>query len=140
MVGYVILNPGCAPRVPQYFNIADLVIVYEHFHDKFISPPKDDSFFGYLDKVDNGHGQRLMLPQISNHFPSSKYGVMIHDTKFKSLDDLRHLVTDLIQIKGISALFITDIEIEKKDIYADWSSYFPEFISMVNEANNSLLF
>jgi hypothetical protein len=81
-----------------------------------------------------------MLPESSTHFPSSKYGVMIHDTKFNSLDDLQSLVTDLIQIKRIGALFITDIEIEKKDIYADWSSFFPEFIKMINGANNSLLF
>jgi hypothetical protein len=138
MVGYVILNPGCAPRVPQYFNIADLVIVYEHFYDTFISPPKDDSFYAYLDKVDNRHGQRLMLPQSSTSFPSSKYGIMIHNTTFKSHKDIHSLVFDLIQHKRIGALFITDIEIEKRDIYADWSSFFPELTKILNEANNSL--
>jgi hypothetical protein len=137
----MVLNPGCAPRVPQYFNIADMVIVYEYFHDKFINPPKDDSFFQYLDNVNSSHGQRLMLPQSSiPHWPENKFGVMIHDTKFKNPTELKELVFDLVQVKKVGGLFITDIEIGKSDIYADWSSFFPEFIELIALANDSLLF
>ena len=106
-VGYVVLNPVCAPRVPQYFNIADMVIVYEHFHDKFINPPKDDAFFHYLDNAKSNQGQRLILPQsYIPHWPERK----IHDTIFKNPSELKELVFDLVQVKRIGGGCLCGLE------------------------------
>ena len=34
-IGFVVLNPGCAPWHDGYYSIADLVIVFEQTYDKF---------------------------------------------------------------------------------------------------------
>jgi hypothetical protein len=83
---------------------------------------------------------KLMLPKSSDTAPISKFGLMDHDfLPGKSQDDkvtaLRSLVFDLVQVKRIGAIFITDIEIGKGDIYANWSSFWREFIDFVAEAN-----
>lgn len=184
--GYVLLNPGCAPRHDAYYNICDLVIVFEHFHNNFMNPPLDDWAFQHLvdhcseARVDgthpiimedqtNGtlpmasepvderlfdsptpvsdspipvsvHGMKLMLPKSSDAAPISKFGLMDHDflpgkSQHDKVAALKSLVFDLVQVKRIGAIFITDIEIGKGDIYANWSSFWREFIDFVAEAN-----
>jgi Spherulation-specific family 4 len=140
ILGYVILNPGCAPRRQEYFNIADLVIVYENYYERFRSPPVTDPLFNYLRT--GYHGMPLMLPQSSSNMPSSKFGVMIHDfdTTGDTLSKLRSLVNELVQTKRVGAVFITDIKIKVADIYADWSSFWPEFVRFVAEADQNFLY
>jgi len=51
------------------------------------------------------------------------------------LTKLKAVINDLVQIKRIGAIFITDLEIGNEDIYADWSSIWSEFIEMIAEAD-----
>ena len=138
--GYVVLNPGCTPRNDAYYNIADLVVVFEHFYHNFIRPPLDDPPFQYIRDMNPSDGLKLMLPQSSNSRPSFNFAVMIHDflpsqSREVKLNKLKAVINDLVQIKRIRAIFITDLEIAKEDIYADWSSFWSEFIDMIAEAN-----
>jgi len=144
--GYVILNPGCAPTHPGYYRLADLVIVFEHHHQSLVSPPLDSPEFQYLSKVGQNHGLKLMLPQPSRA-TMPKFGVMIHNllpgqTREAKLTEMHMLVHDLVQVKRVGTLFITDVQIEDADVYANWSSVWQEFIGMVAEATklNSFLY
>ena len=137
--GYIVLNPGC-PAHKGYFDIADLVVVSERNHLKFIIPPAHDSNFRYLATVGRDYGLKLTLPQPAKPQHTSKFGVIIHgllpDTSHSDkLVELRKLVHDLVCIKRVGTLFITDVELEKADIYAHWSSFWTEFIEIVAEAN-----
>lgn len=74
-----------------------------------------------------------------------KFGVMIHDlfpgqTREAKLAEMRMLVHDLVQVKRVGTLFITDVQIEDADVYANWSSIWQEFISAVAEATKSSSF
>jgi hypothetical protein len=142
MVGYVVLNPGCAPRDDAYYNIGDLVIVFEHFYRNFINPPLDDWIYGYLADDNPERGLTLMLPESSRDSPSSKFGLMVHDflpeeNREKKLAKLKETVFDLAKVKHVRAIFITDLEIGKVDIYAHWSCIWHEFVSFVAQANSS---
>lgn len=69
----------------------------------------------------------------------SKFGVMVHDllpgeTREAKLAEMQIIVHDLVQVKRVGALFITDVQIEDADVYANWSSVWQEFIGMVAEA------
>lgn len=137
--GYVILNPGCAPWHNGYYSIADLVIVFEDFYRIFTTPPLDDRPFQYLAERNIADGMRLMVPQSSSTIPSFKLAVMIHDflptqSRVVKLTQLRTLVYDLVQVKGLGAIFITDLQIKKEDVYADWSSFWQEFIGFIAQA------
>jgi hypothetical protein len=142
--GYVILNPGCAPTHPGYYGLADLVIVFEHHHQDLISPPLDSPEFKYLSKAGQNQGLRLMLPQPSRA-TLPKFGVMIHDllpgqTREAKLEEMQMLVHDMVQVKRVGALFITDVQIKDADVYANWSSIWQEFIGMVAKATKSSSF
>ena len=133
------MNPGCAPRREEYFDIADLVIVYENQYERFLSPPTDDPAFNYLRT--GRHGTPLMLPQSSSKLSPAKFGVMIHDfADIDTLRKLRSLVNELVQAKRVGALFITDIKIKVADIYANWSSFWPTFIRFVAESEQNFLY
>jgi Spherulation-specific family 4 len=143
MVGYVVFNPGCAPRDDAYYHIADLVIVFEHFYHNFINPPLDESVYVYLAHDIPENGLTLMIPEPSNDSPISKFGLMIHDflpeENYKDkLVKLKEMVFDLVQIKRVRAIFITDLEIKKVDVYANWSHIWHEFVNFVAQANSSI--
>ena len=102
-------------------------------------PSFEDPPFQYLAEASPSCGMKVMLPQSSRHCPSFKFALMIHDflptqSREVKLKILRAVIYDLVQVKQMGAIFITDIEIEKKDIYADWSSFWPEFIKIIAEA------
>ena len=139
-IGFVILNPGCAPRHPGYYDIADMVIVFEYFHYDFSFPPLEDPVYRHLCDVDSSHGMRLMLPESSEQSPASMFGVMVHDflasqRQQSKLLHLKDLIYDLVRVKRLKALFVTDIEIQKLDVYANWSSFWEDFINIMAEAN-----
>jgi hypothetical protein len=143
MIGYVIFNPGCAPRDDAYYGIADLVVVFEHFYRDFINPPLHESVYAYLaDDIPEG-GLTLMIPESSKDSPTSKFGLMIHD--FLPEEDhgdkiakLKEMVFELVQVKCVRAMFITDLEIEKVDIYANWSHFWHDFVGFTAQANSSI--
>jgi hypothetical protein len=115
------------------------VIVYENYYDRFLSPPITDPTFDYLKT--GSYGTPLMLPKSTPKMPSSKFGVMIHD--FDNVDTfskLRSLVNELVQCKRVGSLFITDIKIRMADVYADWSSFWPEFVRHLAEAEQNFLY
>jgi Spherulation-specific family 4 len=142
LLGFVVLNPGCAPRHEGYYDIADLVIVFEHFTHNFVNPPLNDPAFEYLADGSPDGGMTLMLPQVSSSIPKLKLAVMVHDffsnlspaERIKALEDI---VSDLVQRKCIGAVFFTDVQIEKEDIYAKWSSFWTEFVDAVVNANRN---
>ena len=141
------MNPGCTPRHQAYYEFADLVVVFEHDHRNLINPPLDYPPFEYIPKVGPSHGLRLTLPQSTLATPSSKFGVVVHDllageTKEDKVAELKTLVHDLVQMKRVGAVFITDIEITEKDVYGNWSSIWKDFVSTVAEARevSSLLY
>ena len=135
--GYVVLNSGC-PVKDVYFAISDMVVVFEHDYFAFTSPPLNHPAYEHLTKVGRNHGRKVMLPQFSTAAPASKYAVMIHDflprgEQKTQLEELGVVVHDLVRVKRVGAVFVTDIEIEKADVYANWSSFWTEFIRMVAE-------
>ena len=70
---------------------------------------------------------------------------MVHDvlpghTREAKLAEMQMLVHDLVQVKRVGTLFITDVRLEDADVYANWSSIWQEFIGMVAEATKSSLF
>ena len=147
MYGYVVLNPGCATTHAPYYSLADLVVVFEHYYFDLIYPPIESPDFRYLTNVAPNHGLKLRLPKPSRQTPASKFGVMLHDflpggSHHAKLVEMRPLIHDLVQIKRVGAVFITDVQIKNADIYANWSSIWKEFIGMMSEANksSSLLF
>ena len=120
------------------------MVVFEHHHKDLISPPLDSPEFQYLSNVGSNHGLRLMLPRPSRT-TISKFGVMVHDllpgqTREEKLAEMRTLVHDLVQVKRVATLFITDVRLDDADVYANWSSIWQEFIGMVAEATKSSLF
>jgi len=79
-----------------------------------------------------------MLPEVTEKSPSSKMAVMVHDFlpaqgRAIKLHRLKGVLRDLAEKKQLAAIFITDIEIEKEDIYAGWSSFWTEFIKTMDE-------
>lgn len=143
-LGYVVLNPGCTPRNDAYYSLADLVVVFEHFYRNFTRPPLHDPPFQYLVDVSPKHGIKFMLPQSSIPTPSFKFAIMVHDflpnqSREVQLSRLKTVINDLVRVKRLGAIFITDLEIEKEDIYADWSSFWPEIIKIIAEANQFIL-
>ena len=67
---------------------------------------------------------------------------MIHDFlpalgRQAKLIYLKAIIYDLVQVKRLGAIFITDLEIGKQDIYADWSSFWHDFIGIVAQANGT---
>jgi hypothetical protein len=135
------LNPGCPPSA-SYFNIADLAIVFEHDLSSLVNPPVDTFNYQYLAKVRPNHGLKLTLPQPSPLSPASKYAVIVHDFRPEDpekskLDELKVLICDLVQVKRVAALFVTDLSIGESDVFGDWSSFWPQFVAMVAEAGRA---
>jgi len=122
--------------------MADLVIIFEHHYRDLINPPLQSPPFQYLANVGANHGMKLMLPQHSRLTPAFKFGVMLHDflpgkSRETKLTEMLSLIHDLVQVKRVGAVFITDVEIKNADIYANWSSIWDEFTSMMANANKS---
>jgi hypothetical protein len=83
---------------------------------------------------------KLMLPESTENSPASMFGLMVHDFltaqgQESKLLHLKDLVYDLVRVKRIKAFFITDVEIQKRDIYANWSSFWEDFIGFMAGAN-----
>src|SRR5579862_1249324 len=99
-------------RSMEYYRRADLVVVFEHHHRDLINPPSDSLKFQYLSKIDFDHGLRLMFPQLCRTTPASKLDVMIHDllgvTRERKLAEMQTLIHDLVQVKRVGSIFITD--------------------------------
>ena len=134
----MVLSPGCIPRNETYYELADLVVVAENDHHTLINPPLDYPPLEYLSKTRPGHGLKLMLPEASSTAPAAKFGVLIHgllgETQEKKLSELQILVHDLVQMKRVAAVFITDIKIKEMNVYGNWSSIWDEFIRLLAEA------
>jgi len=142
LAGFVVLNPGCAPRHEGYYNIADLVIVFEHFTHNFVNPPFNDPAFAYLAEGSPDGGMTLMLPKVSSSIPKSKLAVMVHDfypnlPPGERIQALDAMIADLVDRKRMGAVFFTDVQIAKEDIYANWSSFWAEVVDAVVNANRN---
>jgi len=133
-----VFNPGCIPRNDTYYELADVVVVCENNHHTLMNPSLEYAPFEYLSKARPGHGLKLTLPEASSTAPASKFGILIHDlkgeTQEQKLSELQILVHDLVQMKRVSAVFITDIKIKEMDVYGNWSSIWDEFIRLMAEA------
>ena len=120
--------------------MADVVIVFEGAYHSFVNPPiLKYSAYEYLPNADPNHGLKLKLPQPSDDLPSWQFGVIINgllpkSTKNTKLHEMRELVYDLVQIKRVSAIFITDVEEKDADGNKNWSLVWDEFISMLADA------
>jgi hypothetical protein len=136
----VVLNPGCIPSKDKYYDLADLVVVFENDQHTLMNPRLDHAPLEYLSKARAGHGLKLALPEASSTAPASKFGILIHDlqgeTQEQKLSELQILVHDLVQMKRVSAVFITDIKSKEMDVYGNWSSIWDEFIRLLAEARD----
>lgn len=47
---------------------------------------------------------------------------------------MQGLIHELVQMRKVGSLFITDIELEKADVYSSWSSVWAEFIDITAES------
>jgi len=104
-----------------------MVVIFENHHHNFI--------------LEEG----VALPQPSPLTPPQKWGVMIHDfgvsrTKEDKITEMKGLIHDMVQMRGVGALFITDVEIAKADVYDNWSSVWAEFIDIMAETVHSASF
>jgi len=80
-----------------------------------------------------------MLPYPYKPEHRSKFGVAIYGLLFNKLQNpdlskLVNLVKDLVSVKLVGAIFLTDVELEKADVYAQWSSFWAEFIDAVSQS------
>jgi hypothetical protein len=137
------LNPG-GPTHWSYFNLADQVIVSERSHKEFISPPTEIDSYDFLNYVPGSYGMKLQLPKTTRTATASKMGVMVHGfaagkTRKERVIAMGRIVGDLIEVKKLGGIFITDLEIEKGDVYAGWSGIWEEFVGMVVACNNGAL-
>ena len=104
--------------------MSDMVVIFENHYRNLI--------------LEDG----VALPQPLPLTPPQKWGVMIHDfgvsrTKEDKLVEMKGLIHDMVQMKTIGALFITDIEIAKTDVYNNWSSIWAEFTDIMAETIQS---
>jgi hypothetical protein len=80
-----------------------------------------------------------MLPQFGPETPSTRMGAIIHGfaaemSSQDRLQEMRSIVTDLVALKKVGALFLTDLEIGKGDVYSRFSNVWEEFVAAVAEA------
>ena len=118
----------------------DVVIVFEGSHHSFVRPQiLKRSAYEYLANPDANHGLKLKLPHPSASLPSCKFGVIVSGLLPKSpknakLVEMKDLIYDLVQIKRVSAIFITDVEEKDADGNKNWSLVWDEFIALIAEA------
>ena len=136
------MNPGC-PSHEGYFDISDLVVVSERSHQSFTNPsPEKGKFQIFKRALKPGQAPKLLLPKTSNPQHWLKFGIIdhsflpeqLHETK---LVELRKLVHRLVSTTRVGALFITDVDLEKSDVFAEWSSFWPELLVYVSEADGT---
>jgi hypothetical protein len=139
IVGHVILK---AKALPQYSfgNLVDVMIVFDGQYDNLVNPQvREYSVYEHLLNVGPNHGMKLMLPQPSMDLPLWKFGAIVtgfmsnsaRDTKLAEMADLLY---DLVQMKRISAIFITDVEGKDVDGNKNWSLVWEEFVGMLAAA------
>ena len=139
--GYVALNPGC-PCHERYFHISDLVVVSERSHHSFTNPPpeKAKKLFQIFKRARENQALKLLLPKTSIPQFQPKFGIIDHSflpgqSQEAKLLELRRLIEDLVCTKRVGALFITDINLDEADVFADWSSFWSEMLEYVAEAS-----
>jgi hypothetical protein len=137
------LNPG-GPTHWSYFNLADQVIVSERAYKDFLAPPTEIDTYDYLNYVPSSYGLKVHLPKTTRTATAAKMGVMIHGfaagkTRAERVLETEKIVRDLVAVKKLGGIFLTDLEIEKGDVYAGWSSTWEEFVGIVVAANHGAL-
>ena len=132
------MNPGC-PSYEGYFDISDLVVVSERSHHDFANPPPEKERFQLFKRAKPRQGPKFLLPKISNVQHWLKFAIIDHSflpeqTRETKLVELRKLIRHLVITKRVGALFITDVDLEKADVFAEWSSFWSELLVYVSEA------
>lgn len=82
------------------------------------------------------YGLKLMIPNPSKDENRSKlgvalYGLVVDRTQDANMVLLTELVKDLVSVKRVGGIFLTDLGVEKGDVYGAWSSYWLEFVESV---------
>jgi Spherulation-specific family 4 len=140
MSGFVCLNPG-GPTCQRYFDLADLVIVAEHVYADFLNPPTQYDTYSYLLRTSSSYGRRLRIPRFTTDTPAQKMSVIIHGfpvntpSKDDSLaEDLTMMIRDLVRVKKVGAVFFTDLDISKRDVYAAFGTIWEDFVAATVES------
>jgi hypothetical protein len=129
------LNPGCDCSL-DYFDFADLVVVAEFSSREFMSPSYDHPSYSYLRDVPPHLGMKSALPRFTPIKPAHKVGVVLYgvganQSEGARTDEMGRLVRDLVCTKRIGALFLTNLELEKENVYGSWSCFWREFVQAV---------
>jgi len=137
--GYVVLNPGCDCSL-DYFDFADLIVLAESSYKSFINPPWDHPSYSYLRDVPRQFGLNCMLPKFSRIKPAHKTGVVLHTlgsgySEEQRLDEMEMLVRDLVGVKRVGAIFLTNLEMDKENVYGAWSLFWREFTEIMASAS-----
>lgn len=133
--GFVCLNPG-GPTNQRYFDLADLVIVSEHTYTDFLNPPTQYDTYSYLLDAPSSYGHRVLIPRFTTGTPAQKMGVIIHGFAMdmaskEKLEEMRMMVRDLVRVKKVGAVFLTDLDISKTDVYAAFGTIWEHFVEAV---------
>lgn len=136
------MNPG-GPTSSRYFDLADLVIVSEHAYHDFINPPTQYDTYNYLLDTPSTYGRKVLLPRFTTETPAPRMGVIMHgfaaQRSFENrLQEMRSMTQDLVKVKKLGAVFITDLEIGKGDVYSQFSSIWEQFVETVVELNETV--
>jgi len=52
----------------------------------------------------------------------------------EKLEEMRKMVRDLVRVKKVGAVFLTDLDISKTDVYAAFGTIWEDFVEVVWEA------
>ena len=116
------------------------MVVSERSHQSFTNPPPEKGKFQLFKRAKPGQCPKLLLPKTSNREQCLKFGIInhsflpeqLHETK---LVELRKLVHHLVSTTRVGALFITDVDLGKSDVFAEWSSFWSELLEYLSEAD-----
>ena len=138
------LNPGC-PAHDGYFDISDIVVVSERSHQSCISPLSRKWTRSFFKWTNRSEGLNFSLPKASIPEHNSKFGIIDHSflpgqAHELKLIELRKLVENLVCTRRVGAVFITDVDLEKADVYAEWSSIWSELLAFMERAATAITF
>lgn len=137
-LGYVVSNPGC-PAHEGYFKTSDIVVISERAHRNLISYPSKVHFPFFNSLRGSSQYLKISLPTPSHPGLMSKYGIIDHSflsdqTRESKITELKKLVNYLVRQNPVGALFVTDIDLERGDVYAEWSAFWPELLEFMDKA------
>lgn len=117
-----------------------MVVVAERDYKTFSEPPMNHWDFRHLRFASPEYGLKLMIPSPGNPANNPKlsvalYAFFVDKTQDPKLLELKKLVDDLVCKKRLGSIFLTDLELEKTDVYASWGSYWLEMVDFVAQAS-----